>query len=190
MSVSPDSQNCQEEWRDVVGFEGLYEVSSLGRVRSVPRYVHTTNKRKYLIKGKILRPVPQKSKHLQLWLRKEGQTIPVRVHRLVADAFLGPCPPNKECCHNNGVPFDNRVDNLRWDTRANNIRQSYTDGRDVVIPRHKKGSTHYASKLTAAQADFVRTSNLSGVELAKKLGVSPMTISRCKRGHTYTDVTP
>lgn len=177
----------KEAWADVCGFEGLYQVSTLGRIKSVSRYTDTSNGRRLYVKEKILLLRPQRSGHLLVWLRKNGRTHAKCVHRLVAEAHIGPCPPGKECCHNNGIPGDNRVENLRWDTRASNIKQSYSDGRKVVVPR-LKGLAHGSSVLTETQVKKIRQSTLSCTDAAVEFGVSPMTISRCRRKITYSEV--
>lgn len=114
-------QTEQEMWKLVVGWEGQYEVSSLGRVRSLlsgkrkilqqelnrSGYLRTylTTKRKYYSRNR--KSIRTRSKH-------------VFVHRLVLEAFVGPCPPGMESLHGNDISADNRIENLRWDTRLNN----------------------------------------------------------------------
>ena len=177
----------KEEWRPVVGFEGLYEASSEGRVRGLSRAVQRSNGGTAWIRGRVLSPRPQKSGHLLAWLRKDGKTHAVNVHRLVALAFLGPCPSGMECCHNNGIPCDNRVSNLRWDTRSSNIKQSYFDGRTPTLPGFK-GLEHPSSCLTADLVRKVRESPLSCKAAGEMFGISAMTVSRCRRGLTYQEV--
>jgi hypothetical protein len=176
-----------QEWRPVVGFEGLYEVSSEGRVRGLPRQTKRSNGTSAWVEGRVLKPRAQRSGHLQLWLRKDGKTHAVSVHRLVAIAFLGPCPDGMECCHNNGIPCDNWPENLRWDTRASNIKQSYADGRAPTMPG-LKGLDHPSSRLTADLVREIRKSPLSCKAAAEAFGISAMTISRCRRGITYQEV--
>lgn len=108
-----------EQWRPVVGFEGSYEVSNHGRVRSLPRYVNS----KYCqrrIPGKILTPFAKTYGHLAVHLSAGKRRVNRHIHRLVMEAFVGPCPDGMECCHNNGDASDNRLTNLRWDTSASN----------------------------------------------------------------------
>ena len=176
-----------ETWKSAVGFEGFYEVSNLGRVRSVLRFITKSNGATMRIKERILKPRPQKSGHLLLWLRKDKKTYAVNVHRLVANAFLGPCPTGMECCHNNGIAWDNRAENLRWDTRSSNIKQAYVDGRVPSIP-NLRGLQHSCSKLDKDAVQQIRDSVLSCAATARKFGVSPMTVSRCRRSLTYQDV--
>lgn len=106
-------------WRNIRGYEGLYQVSNLGRVRSLDRVVMTTmNCRHY--KSVILTPTYNDSGYLIVSLSKNGEITPHRVHRLVAEAFI-PNLEGKPCIdHINGVRDDNRVENLRWCTKLEN----------------------------------------------------------------------
>lgn len=99
----------QETWRAIPGSEGRYEVSDLGRVRSLVRG------------GRILKPAKSKTGYLMVAPVIDGRNKPRRVHHLVLLAFVGPRPDGAEGCHNNDVPGDNRLVNLRWDTRAANV---------------------------------------------------------------------
>ena len=111
-----------EEWRPVVGYEQFYEVSNLGRVRSLPRTVTIRGGGTSRRDGRIRKLTTHPRGHLIVSLRAPGQKMfCAKVHRLVLEAFVGPCPDGMECCHNNGDPADNRVENLRWGTHTENI---------------------------------------------------------------------
>ena len=102
----------EERWLPVVGYEGLYEVSSLGRVKSL-NYNHTG-------KEKILSPWDN-GEYLQVVLCKNGKTAPMLVHRLVAQAFI-PNPKNKrEVHHIDGNTYNNVGSNLLWVTRKEHM---------------------------------------------------------------------
>ena len=112
-----------EVWKPVVGFEGLYEISDQGRVRSLDRIVYViradgeVSERFY--RGRVLRPGPRPSGHLTVVIG--GATH--NVHTLVLTAFTGPRPfPDAQARHLNGDEKDNRVENLCWSTRAENTR--------------------------------------------------------------------
>ena len=110
-----------EEWRPVVGYEGLYEVSNTGIVRSVDRYVKTCYEAYKLHKGKILSPGKSKLGYLQVSLCNNGKIHQIKIHRLVAQAFL-PNPDNlPEVNHRDENPGNNNVDNLEWCTRKYNV---------------------------------------------------------------------
>ena len=106
-----------EEWRPIEGYEGLYEVSSYGRVRSLDRYDSNNHFRK----GKVLSPVKNKDGYLQVNLCCNGKYKMFLVHRLAAQAFI-PNPDNlPEINHKDENPGNNNVDNLEWCTRKYNI---------------------------------------------------------------------
>ena len=111
----------KEIWKDILGYEGRYQVSNLGRVRSLDRY--SWNGYKYwLQKGKILKPFQQKSGYLNVDLSNgHSKSHKYRVHRLVAQTFI-PNPNNLPCVnHKDENPQNNKVLNLEWcDYRYNN----------------------------------------------------------------------
>ena len=104
-----------EEWRPIEGYEGLYEVSSYGRVRSLDRFYYR------LHKGKVLSPTKDRYGYLTVTLNYNGKSKTIKIHRLVAQAFL-PNPDNlPQVNHKNEVKSDNCVDNLEWcDAKYNN----------------------------------------------------------------------
>ncbi|UVK63865.1 HNH endonuclease [Gordonia phage LilyPad] len=120
-----------EQWKPVVGFEGVYEVSDLGRVRSLPRKMTRANGATLHYSGLLLNPTPNSWGYMKVGLRKDGKKYTRPVHRLVLEAFVGPCPEGMEACHGPYGMLDNRVINLRWDTHSENMKdikkhRSYT----------------------------------------------------------------
>ena len=110
-----------EEWRPIEGYEGLYEVSSYGRVRSVDRYVKSKGESYWLRKGKMLSPAKDKNGYLKVNLSCNGKNNIIRVHRLIAQSFL-PNPDNlPEVNHKDEDKTNNNVDNLEWCDRSYNI---------------------------------------------------------------------
>ena len=104
-----------EIWKLVPGYDGKYEVSDQGQIRSYKRRPE----------GRILRPGRMPSGHLSVALgRKNSQCV----HKLVLLAFVGAAPDKHECLHMNGNPADNRLSNLRWGTRSENMKDAYAHG--------------------------------------------------------------
>lgn len=113
-------------WRDVPGYEGLYQVSDNGQVRSLDRRVYNAHNGWIKIKGKTLKAFTDRDGYQKVVLCREGVTCYCGVHRLVALAFI-PNPENKPCIdHINTVTNDNRVDNLRWATHKDNANNPLT----------------------------------------------------------------
>lgn len=110
-----------EEWLPVVGYEGYYEVSNQGRVRSVARTILNRGIPLYL-RGKMLRLRPSGSRkyYRAAWLNKDGCNKYRSVHHLVLEAFVGLRPSGLECNHKDGNPSNNRLDNLEWVTPHRN----------------------------------------------------------------------
>lgn len=105
------------------------------------------------------------------------------VHRLILEAFEGPCPAGMEACHNNGIRGDNRIANLRWDTR----RSNHADKR--IHGTHSAGERSPKSKLTNAEALEIKTrysnGGVSQPALAREYGVSQPTIWNIIHGVSY-----
>lgn len=114
------NSNTPEEWRDIPGYEGAYQVSDQGRVRSLDRYVLAGVDGRRLLRGKPMSISPDKDGYQKVTLYSSGQGKTFRVHRLVLKSFVGPCPEGMEACHGNGGRSDNRLDNLRWDSLSAN----------------------------------------------------------------------
>lgn len=105
-----------EIWKDIKGFEGQYQVSNFGRIRSLDRYVIGKSKSKYLKKGKIMKLDVNSKGYCNICLHKNAKPVYVGVHRLVAEAFI-PNPLNLPCVnHKDENPSNNHVDNLEWCT--------------------------------------------------------------------------
>jgi hypothetical protein len=109
-----------ERWIPIPGHPD-YEVSDQGRVRSLDRIVYRKNGN-YLLTGRILKPSKSGQLGKDYLAVSLGRGHYKTVHRLVLESFVGPCPGGLEACHSNGDRHDNRLNNLRWDTRsANNL---------------------------------------------------------------------
>ena len=116
-----------EIWKPVVGYEGLYEVSSYGRVRSLDR----DDGRGWWIKGRILKQDLCKNGGLRVTLYNRTKKTRFFVHRIVAEAFI-PNPYNKpEIDHINTIRTDNRVENLRWVTHTENMNNPITHTKSI-----------------------------------------------------------
>ena len=168
-----------EFWRDIPGYEGAYQVSSLGRVRSLSRAVPVYDSVRRIsyarpCPGVILRQaVCDKAGHVSVHLGKYCRGIPV--HQLVMLAFHGAPPPGMEAMHLNGNPKDNRPENLRYGTHSENMIDMY---------RHGKGH----NKLTPEDVRQIRFALYCGWkprELAEIYGASVDSIRAIRKGRRY-----
>lgn len=120
-----------EEWKPVINFEKLYEISNFGRIKSLDRDIYRRTPRDPLVfftktyYGKLLTPSVEKNKENKplrcfVSLSKNNKVYHKRIHRLVLESFVGPCPEGMEGCHNDGNALNNNIENLRWDTGKEN----------------------------------------------------------------------
>ncbi len=121
------------QWIPIPGHDG-YSVSDIGEVMSFKRSRA----------GKLLRQIPATGGYRVVKLGNANN--PKRIHRLVLEAFVGPCPEGMEACHNNDVRQDNRLENLRWDTRSANHIDAVSNGRNRQTQKAKCPQGHDYSK--------------------------------------------
>ena len=172
-----------EQWRDIVGYEGWYQVSNMGRVRRA-----RTGPGTYV--GRILRPRVHTGGYYQVSLCKNGKVSNNYIHVLVLKAFVVPCPENYECNHRNGKKQDNRVSNLEWVTHTENINHSYQ-----VLDRTRrgcKGESNPYAKLTDQKVHRMRRLSASGTytqkQLAEMFGCSRPCVSAVVTRRTWTHI--
>lgn len=114
-----------ERWLPVVGYEGKYEVSDLGRVRSLDRLDSRGHRRRGMLMSQS--PIDDAG-HLAVNLCSDGISSTKKVYRLVLVAFIGTPPPGMEGCHRDGDPSDNRLANLYWGTHSDNMLDRVAHG--------------------------------------------------------------
>lgn len=168
-----------EVWKPVIGYEGLYEVSSHGGVRSLDRVVEQVNRWGRVaprrLSGKFLTQTVDRGKYaygrrqVKLCARNEAKTR--LVSHLVAEAFIGPRPEGLEVCHNDGDNSNNRVENLRYDTPAGNSADKILHGTQ------QRGADCWNAKLTedcvrrirvmAREQTMQRTADAFGISIAQ-----------------------
>ena len=130
----------REIWKPVVGYEGFYEISSMGRLRSVDRIIIDINGRASLLKGKLVVLTHSLDGYLKVLLSKNGKQRSFKIHRLVAMAFI-PNPEGKKFVdHINAIRDDNRVENLRWVTAKENSRNPVTVENTRIATTKEFGS--------------------------------------------------
>lgn len=176
----------REIWKDVDEYEGIYQVSSHGRVKRVAPGPSTWP-------GRLLKPGRNTYGYLHVSLYRDGKEQTVAVHRLVAEAFLErPSPGHNEVNHKNGDKTDNRVENLEWVTCSENHRHAHRVlGRRCVVP-DLRGEQHANSKLTRRAVRQIRELYATGEymqkELAEMFGVSRAAIGYVIRRETWAHI--
>lgn len=166
----------QEIWKDVVGYEGIYQVSTLGRVKSLPRID---------CNGRPIRERLRRisfSNYAKVALCKDGKSETRRVHRIVLEAFVGPRPEGMECRHLNGDKFDNRLENLTWGTPEQNTEDTVKHGARVV------GEAVYNAKVKETDVRAIRASKAPLKALVADYGLSMAQVSRIRNGHRWRHV--
>ena len=145
----------EEIWKDIKNYEGMYQVSSLGRVRSLDRYVNSSEGRKQFIKGKILKLCyNQKINMYEIHLRKNNKRKCFKVHRLVAEAFIkNDDPINKTTInHKDGNRKNNSLENLEWVSYSQNLKHAYNKlNRPINKPKYSRRKCLSINKITKEQ---------------------------------------
>jgi len=116
-----------EIWKDIKNYEGLYQVSNTGKVKSLGRIaIKNGNNKPNIWKEKILTG-SSKSNYPKVGLRKDNQQVTFNIHKLVAEAFIPNINNKPFVNHKNGIKTDNGVENLEWVTHQENMQHAYTE---------------------------------------------------------------
>lgn len=171
-----------EQWAAVPGFEGLYEVSTLGRVRSVERTKRIRNRwgqeKEMAVPGRILAARLNHAGYLRVNLSKAGKHHVAMVHRLVCLAFLGEAE-GMEAAHNDGNPLNNAIGNLRWASAADNQRDRVRHLTD------SRGERNGRAKITEEMAQTIRGLPGSHRKIAAEFGISPTHVLNIRHGRNW-----
>lgn len=172
------STNDRETWKPAIGYEGAYEVSSYGRVRSVRP--PDSNRRTPI--GYIIKPRVNKG-YYSVWLWKGGKNKANRVHHLVLEAFCRSRPDGYQANHINGQKLDNRCSNLEWVTPSQNMQHAIRNG--LYVPR--RGEECGASRLNSWQVIEIRrlAATMPYAPIAKRFGISESYVSELASGKKW-----
>lgn len=160
-----------EVWKYIKGYEGLYQISNLGRVKSLKRNI-------------LLKKKKEKTGYNSVYLFKNGIGKYWRVHRLVCVSFI-PNPNNYPIInHINGIKDDNKLDNLEWCTVSYNTKDAYD--KKYIIP--KKGAEKKNSKLTDEQVLIIRNTNKTQKEISIIYNISKSLVSLIKNKKRWSHI--
>jgi hypothetical protein len=170
-----------KKWRPVVGYYGYYEVSNLGNVRSLARVVVDNIGRRRIFDARMLstNALVKGYRSVALWADNEGERV--YVHRVVLEAFVGPCPSGMECRHEDGDRLNPRLTNLSWGTPKQNGEDRVAHGKQA---RHE---WHGMSTLTTEIVYEIRgmLGTMTQARIARKFGISQTAVSDIKTGRRW-----
>ena len=174
-----------EIWKDIEGYEGWYQISNYGNIKSVDRIIEYKNGAIRSLKGKILKTTTGTPGYYITDIHKKGNVNRVSIHRLIGIAFI-PNPHAKPCInHKDGNKINNHVDNLEWVTYRENLTHAYSMGLSNVCP----GENHQNAKLNPLQVRVIRKcDDLCRLELAEIFNVSDTNISKIKSRKTWNHI--
>jgi hypothetical protein len=173
-----------EIWKDIKGYEGLYQISNLGNVKALEKTRNWNARGKQLqsiLKEKILIPFNNYGyNYVILW--KDNKIKNCRVHRLVAQAFIENPQSKLEVNHINGIKDDNSIKNLEWVTSEENREHSYRIGIAGI------GEKNASAKLKNYEAEEILKSNEKSIILAKRYNISLTTIYKIKNREMWKHI--
>jgi hypothetical protein len=171
-----------EQWKEVVGYGGLYEVSDQGRVRSMYRHIKTKDGVDRFIAGIEKALTKNKYGYLNVVLNKSNRKKNARVHRVVCEAFIANPEALPEVNHKNGVKTDNRLENLEWISCAGNIRHAHATGLIVIKGKYGIQSNSCKGAVFATDIKTGEVIRMAGTREIKGNGFDPAKIYRCLKG--------
>lgn len=177
----------EEIWKDIEGYEGLYQVSNMGRIKSLERYKENHGKLQK-VEEKIKTINIKNSGYQFVQLYKNNKYKNLMVHRLVAQAFIPNVDNKPQINHIDGNKLNNNVTNLEWCTNSENNKHAWNTGLKQCTEKLKeatrKTNREYKSKpinQLDLQGNYIKTW-LNAHEASRQLGIDRSTISQCCRG--------
>jgi len=183
-TISKENKYLEERWLPIPGYEGLYEVSDFGRVRSLDRKTPHPRARSgyYVRKGKIMKQTGTAERYKKVGLYKDKVGTDYMVHQLVMLAFKGPPPEGFLVRHYNDIGTDNRLVNLRYGTQRQNVQDAIRNGR-------LKGRRTMTSLDDVNRIDFMLQQGIGYERIDRTYNVSFKTVENIDKGRTWARVT-
>lgn len=180
-----------EEWKDIEGYEGLYQISNLGRVKSLKRQIKRKNGVIYCTNEKILKGSNNGLNYFKVQLRdKNSNKKYAYIHRLVAKHFI-PNPQNKPCInHLDCNPSNNRVENLEWCTKKENtdymIKLNRNERNEQWLKKLNKSLDKYRKAVVGTSKNTGEKIHFISIGSTKKSGFRPGDVCKCCKGERLT----
>lgn len=172
-----------ERWKDVPGYSGLYQVSDLGHVKSLGRWVNSNGGKRY-VRERILK-ASSHPEYPAVFLAKQGKKKNVAIHDLIMRAFVGPPPKGKQVCHNDGNHWNSVLTNLRYGTPKENQADRRLHGTTY------EGEDNHLAKLTEKEVKEIRrlaNRRLPHAIIATRFNVTKGNINWIVKGHTWKHI--
>lgn len=173
------TDSSTEIWKPVVGFEGVYSVSNLGRIRRDKPEANT-------FAGRIMKLKPTKYGYITVCLTSSGKRVYAMVHVLVAAAFIGIKPKGYECNHKDAVKSHNHLSNLEYLTKKENAEHA------VKMGHYRRGEHAPRAKLVPSQVRvikyLIRTGDMTLADIARVFKITPESTGAIKNGKSWTHV--
>ena len=163
------------KWKTVKGFEGLYDVSDSGEVRTYRKQVKG---RQVVceVAQKLLSKCNDKNNYLQVCLRKDGRSLTKKIHRLVLETYVGLCPEGMECRHLDGNPKNNNLYNLSWGTHKENAQDMIAHGKST---RGEKNPMAILDGLVIRRIRYLaKTTSMPHQQIADILGLKRRNVTK------------
>lgn len=178
-----------EIWKEIPAYGNHYEASNLGNIRVkdkiIKKRIHSAGGKiaNQFYKGKVLKQFFNATGYKMVRFGFDGKKYSSQVGRLVLLAFVGRPERNELCCHNDSNPKNNKIENLRWGTQKDNMKDRMSRGK------YLKAEKHFMAKLSNKEVMEIYNSDDLGIFLAKKYNTSPNTISRIRNGKLWKSIT-
>jgi hypothetical protein len=186
----PQLSGLTEYWVDIRGYEGYYQVSNYGNVRSLDRVITEQTGKTQTLKGRILKPHTNSSGYYQINLNRKSIRTTFAIHQLVAQAFLDNRSSKPLVNHINGIKTDNNVNNLEWATYSENLEHAYKNRLRRAVKTNEVASKNYKRKLTEQQVREIKlliaAKSLTLKQIANQYDVGRSTIGSIKSGRNWS----
>ena len=201
IKLVPQLGGLTEYWADVEGYEGYYQISNYGNVRSLDRVIKEKTGKTQTLKGRILKPRINPGGYYYIGLGKNGTKATFAVHQLEAQAFIpNPASPDGERAdskptvnHIDGNKLNNNLSNLEWASYSENLSHAYKTGLRQAVKSSEVGSKNYKRKLKPEQVLEIKrllaTGNLTHKEIATQFGVSKSIVGKINSNKYWSHIT-